>query len=69
MEQMLAQPYFLEVSQISTILRLFLLNPLLIKKVYNLQKLITLCSEKLARSKYPQKLMSWNSKTEIFENH
>ena len=69
MEQMLAWPYFLEVSQISTILRLFLITCYLYKNVYNLQKLTTLCSEKLARSKYPQKLMSWNSRAEIFENH
>ena len=47
MEQMSARPCFLEVSQILTILRLFLMNTLLIKKRLKLQQLITLCSEKL----------------------
>ena len=68
MEQMSARPCFLEVSQILTILKLFLMNTLLIKKRLKLQQLITLCSEKLDQSKYLQKLMSWNSKAEIFEN-
>ena len=44
------------------------MNALLIKKRLNLRKLITLCSEKLDRSKYPQKLLSWKIKPEIFEN-
>ena len=65
---MSARPCFLEVSQILTILKLFLMNALLIKKRLKLQQLITLCSEKLDQSKYLQKLMSWNSKAEIFEN-
>ena len=65
---MSARPCFLEVSQILTILKLFLMNTLLIKKRLKLQQLITLCSEKLDQSKYLQKLMSWNSKAEIFEN-
>ena len=68
MEQISAQPCFLEVSQILTILRLFLINTLLIKKRLNLRKLDVLCSEKLNQSKYPQKSMSWNSKAEIFKN-
>ena len=68
MEQISAQPCFLEVSQILTILRLFLINTLLIKKRLNLRKLDVLCSEKLNQSKYPQKSMSWNSKDEIFKN-
>ena len=50
------------------ILGLLLTNTLLIKKHLYLQKLITLSSEKLDRSKYPQKLMFWNNKAEIFEN-
>ena len=65
---MSARPCFLEVSQILTILKLFLMNTLLIKKRLKLQQLITLCSEKLDQSKYLQKLMSWNIKAEIFEN-
>ena len=38
------------------------------KKCLNLRKLITLCPQKLDQSKYPQKLMSWDSNAEIFEN-
>ena len=68
MEQMLPRPCFLEVSQIWTILRLFLINTLLVKSICHLWRLITLCSEKLGRGKYPQKLMSGNSKAETFKN-
>ena len=65
MEQMSARPCFLAVSQTFMILRLFLMNMLLIKNRLNLRKLITLCSEKLNQRKYPQKLISWNSKVKI----
>ena len=37
MDQMLARPRFFEVSKILTILRLFLINMLLIKKSLNLR--------------------------------
>ena len=67
MEQMLARPRFFEVSKILTILRLFLINMLLIKKKFKFAELIILCSEKLDQSKYSQKLMSWNTKAKIFE--
>ena len=38
------------------------------KNVYYSRKLISLCSEKLDQIKYPQKLMSGNSKAETFKN-
>ena len=52
MEQMLSRPRFFEVSKILTILRLFLINMLLIKKKFKFAELIILCSEKLDQSKY-----------------
>ena len=36
--------------------------------MFKFAKLITLCPQKLDQSKYPQKLMSWDSNAEIFEN-
>ena len=67
MEKMSVRPCLFDVSQTLTVLTVSYKH-FTNQKTFKFAKLIALCFENIYQSKYSQKLMSRNSKTEIFEN-